>query len=74
MKPSLFVVPALLAIVMGAGHGTYAQSTSETALKATPPKAIPTFSAVNIGRQAFYYAGGEYVAGKTASRPFLRHG
>ena len=61
MKPMLFVVPAMLAIVMGAGHGTYAQSTSETALKVTPPKAIPTFSTVNIGRQAFYYAGGEYV-------------
>ncbi len=61
MKPSLFVVPALLAIVMGVGHGTHAQSTSETALKVTPSKAIPTFSTVNIGRQAFYYAGGEYV-------------
>ena len=36
MKPSLFVVPALLAIVMGVGHGTHAQSTSETALKVTP--------------------------------------
>ena len=61
MKPRSLVVPALLAILMGAGHGTHAQSTSETALKATPPKAIPIFSMVNIGRQAFYYAGGEYV-------------
>ena len=60
-RKSLIVVPALLAIVIGAGHGTYAQSTSETALTATPPKAIPTFSTVNIARQAFYYAGGEYV-------------
>ena len=60
-RKSLIVAPALLAIVIGAGHGTYAQSTSETALTATPPKAIPTFSTVNIARQAFYYAGGEYV-------------
>ena len=61
MKPSVFVAPVLLAIVMGAGHSTFAQSTSETALTATPPKAIPTFSTVSIARQAFYYAGGEYV-------------
>jgi pimeloyl-ACP methyl ester carboxylesterase len=60
-RKSLFVAPALLAILMGGGHGTFAQSTSQTALKATPPKAIPTFSTVNLGRQAFYYAGGEYV-------------
>lgn len=60
-RKSLIIVPALLAIVVGASQGTYAQSTSETALTATPPKAIPTFSSVNIARQAFYYAGGEYV-------------
>ena len=60
-RKSLIVVPALLAIVLGVGHDMDAQSSSETALTATPPKAIPTFSTVNISRQAFYYAGGEYV-------------
>ena len=38
---SSIVIPALLALVMGGGAGAYAQSTSETALTATPPKAIP---------------------------------
>lgn len=68
MKPrSLIVTAGLLAILMGIGAGAYAQnaeSTSQTALMATPPKAIPIFSTNNLGRQAFYYAGGDYVESK----------
>jgi len=69
MKPkSLIVIAGLLAILMSPGLGANAQSTSQVALKATPPKAIPIFSTTNLGRQAFYYAGGEYVAAKEGDR------
>ena len=76
-RRNLFVVPALLALAIGAGHGAHAQSTSKTALTATPPKAIPTFSTMNIARHAFYYAGGEYVEapesfGQRAGEPIMR--
>jgi hypothetical protein len=54
------VILALLVLVAGWGDGISAQSTSQTALTATPPKATPVFSTVNLGRQGFYYAGGEY--------------
>jgi pimeloyl-ACP methyl ester carboxylesterase len=77
MKPkSLIAIAGLLAILLSPGIGAYAQtanaqtannqSTSQTALKATPPKAIPVFSTVNLGRQGFYYAGGQYVTAGAA--------
>jgi pimeloyl-ACP methyl ester carboxylesterase len=74
---SSIVVPALLALVMAGSAGASAQSTSETALRATPPKAVPTFSTVSLGRQGFYYAGGEYVEapasmGERAGEPIMR--
>jgi pimeloyl-ACP methyl ester carboxylesterase len=59
---------ALVVLLVGAGFGAYAQSTSQVALKATPPKAIPIFSTVNLGRQAFFYAGGNYVESKAANQ------
>jgi pimeloyl-ACP methyl ester carboxylesterase len=69
MKPRIWIVMAgLLAILMSPGFGAYAQSTSQLALKATPPKAIPIFSTVNLGRQAFFYAGGKYVEAKLGAR------
>jgi pimeloyl-ACP methyl ester carboxylesterase len=61
------VILALLVLVAGWGDGISAQSTSQTALTATPPKAIPVFSTVNLGRQGFYYAGGEYVKAPASS-------
>jgi pimeloyl-ACP methyl ester carboxylesterase len=54
----------MLAVLLGPGLGAQAQSTSQTALKVTPPKAIPIFSTAALGRQAFFYAGGEYVESK----------
>ena len=44
------------------------QSSSQLVLKATPPKAIPVFSTYNLGRQAFYYAGGSYVESKNPNQ------
>ena len=60
MKPKTWIIVAgLLAVLMGAYSVWYAQdaqaqnannqSTSQLALKATPPKAIPIFSTVNLG-------------------------
>jgi pimeloyl-ACP methyl ester carboxylesterase len=69
MKPKRWIVlSGLLAILMSPGFGAYAQSTSQVALTATPPKAIPIFSTANLGRQAFFYAGGEYVRMKEGER------
>jgi pimeloyl-ACP methyl ester carboxylesterase len=79
MKPKTWIVMAgLLAVLMGADFVSYAQdaqaqnannqSSSQLALKATPPKAIPIFSTVNLGRQGFYYAGGEYVESKAPNQ------
>jgi pimeloyl-ACP methyl ester carboxylesterase len=48
----------------GQGNPQNSQSSSQLVLKATPPKAIPVFSTYNLGRQAFYYAGGRYVESK----------
>src|SRR5262245_17915198 len=69
MRTRAMVFVCLAAVVLTAAYGAslYAQndaSTSQLSLKATPPKAIPIFSTNNLGRQAFYYAGGGYVESK----------
>jgi pimeloyl-ACP methyl ester carboxylesterase len=57
----LFV--AALAAVAGLRHDTRASDYKTTAM---PPASIPTFSMDNVGREGFFYVGGEYAgpAGK----------
>jgi pimeloyl-ACP methyl ester carboxylesterase len=54
---------AALAIVAGLRHDTQASNSKDLAM---PPSSIPTFSVENVGREAFFYVGGEYAgpAGK----------
>jgi pimeloyl-ACP methyl ester carboxylesterase len=53
---------AALATVAGLWHGAHADVKNS----AMPPASIPTFSMENVGREAFFYVGGEYAgaAGK----------
>src|SRR6266446_5147441 len=57
-------VVGLAALCLGAPLGTHAQK--ENSSSAMPPASIPTFSTENLGREAFFYVGGEYTgpAGK----------
>ena len=57
-------VVGLAALFLGAPLGTHAQK--ENSSGAMPPASIPTFSTENLGREAFFYVGGEYTgtAGK----------
>src|SRR3981081_870549 len=57
-------VVGLAALFLGAPLGTYAQK--ENSSGAMPPASIPTFSTENLGREAFFYVGGEYTG--TAGR------
>jgi pimeloyl-ACP methyl ester carboxylesterase len=52
----LFV--AALATVADLRHGPQASDSKNSAM---PPSSIPTFSMENVGREAFFYVGGEYV-------------
>ena len=57
-------VVGLATLFLGAPLGTHAQK--ENSSGAMPPASIPTFSTENLGREAFFYVGGEYTgtAGK----------
>src|SRR5258708_12531557 len=57
-------VVGLAGLFLGAPVGTLAQK--ENSSGAMPPASIPTFSTENLGREAFFYVGGEYTgtAGK----------
>src|ERR1700693_4606029 len=52
----LFV--AALATVADLRHGAQASDAKSSAM---PPSSIPTFSTENVGREAFFYVGGEYA-------------
>jgi pimeloyl-ACP methyl ester carboxylesterase len=52
----LFV--AALAAVAGLRHDTRASDSKNTAM---PPSSIPTFSMDSVGREGFFYVGGEYA-------------
>jgi pimeloyl-ACP methyl ester carboxylesterase len=54
---------AMLATVADLRHGAQASDSKNSAM---PPASIPTFSTDNIGREGFFYVGGEYAgpAGK----------
>jgi pimeloyl-ACP methyl ester carboxylesterase len=52
----LFV--AALATVADLRHGAQASDSKNSAM---PPSSIPTFSMENVGREAFFYVGGEYA-------------
>ena len=54
---------AALAMVADLRRGAQA---SDSKISAMPPASIPTFSMENVGREAFFYVGGEYAgpAGK----------
>ena len=54
----LWVVPVL--ILAGSWYAVSAQRAAD-AMKAMPPKSIPTFSNDNIARTGFFYAGGKYA-------------
>src|SRR5438132_978039 len=65
LKATLAVaVVGLAALFLGAPLGTHAQKVNSSG--AMPPASIPTFSTENLGREAFFYVGGEYtgMAGK----------
>jgi pimeloyl-ACP methyl ester carboxylesterase len=57
-------IVALAALFLGTPLGVHAQKDKPSG--AMPPAAIPTFSTENLGREAFFYVGGEYTgsAGK----------
>jgi pimeloyl-ACP methyl ester carboxylesterase len=64
LKATLAIaIVALAAMLLRAPLGTHAAKPSSGAM---PPPSIPTFSTENLGREAFFYVGGEYtgVAGK----------
>src|SRR5882672_5523158 len=65
LKATLAVaILGLAALFLGVPHGTHAQK--ENSSSAMPPASIPTFSTENLGREAFFYVGGQYTgpAGK----------
>ena len=49
---------AMLAAVAGIRRGAHAADSKNSAM---PPALIPTFSMENVGREAFFYVGGEYA-------------
>ena len=49
---------AMLAAVAGIRRGAQAADSKNSAM---PPALIPTFSMENVGREAFFYVGGEYA-------------
>src|SRR5258706_2097559 len=65
LKATLAVaVVGLAALFLGAPLGDHAKK--ETSSGSMHPASIPTFSTENLGREAFFYVGGEYTgtAGK----------
>jgi pimeloyl-ACP methyl ester carboxylesterase len=54
----LWIIPVL--ILAGSWYAVSAQRAAD-AMKAMPPKSIPTFSNDNIARMGFFYAGGKYA-------------
>jgi pimeloyl-ACP methyl ester carboxylesterase len=63
-RATVAVAIGLTAGVVGAPLGVLAQQ--DKASGAMPPPSIPTFSTENLGREAFFYVGGQYTgpAGK----------
>jgi len=57
-RPGLAVLAAWVA-VLGIQVGAQAQNAKSSG--AMPPASIPTFPADNLGRQGFFYVGGQYV-------------
>src|SRR5258708_15985518 len=59
-----FALVGLTGMLLGALPGIPAEKDKPSG--AAPPSSIPTFSTENVGREAFFYVGGEYTgpAGK----------